>query len=48
MEIGYWPIFMAENGNIGYVSTDFGHKKSDGNGNMNLKGGKMKMFNIIL
>ena len=31
-KIGNLPIFIAENGNIGYVSTDFEHKNSDGNG----------------
>ena len=25
---------MAENGNIAYISTDFGHKNNDGNGNI--------------
>ena len=31
-ENGNWPIFMAENGNIAYISTDFWHKNSGQNG----------------
>ena len=30
-EFGNLPIFMAENGNIAYISTDFGHKNIYGN-----------------
>ena len=26
------PLFIAENENIGYISTDFRHKNSGGNG----------------
>ena len=42
-EIGNWPAFMAKNGNIVHISTDFGHKKSDGNGNINLEGRKTEI-----
>ena len=29
---------MAENGNIAYISTDFGHENNDVNGNIILRG----------
>ena len=35
---GNWPFFMAENGNIAYISTDFGHENSDVNGKTILRG----------
>ena len=33
-----WPIFIEENGNIAYISTDFVHKNSDENGNTIFEG----------
>ena len=47
-KIGNWPAFMTKIGNIVYISTDFGHKKSDGNGNVMVEGQKTKIFNIII
>ena len=47
MEKGNWPIFLAENGNIVYISTDFGHRSSDGNGNIILEGRKIEIGNVI-
>ena len=47
-EHGNRPTFMAENGNIAYILTDFGHKNSDGNENIILEGRKTKIVNIIV
>ena len=45
-ENGNVHIFMADKGKIRYILADLGHKKSDGNGNINLEG--WKIFNIIV
>ena len=45
---GYSPIFMADNGKIMYISADFGHKCSDGSGNVNFKGRTTDIFNTII
>ena len=45
-EHGNLPIFMAINGNIAYISTDFRHKNN--NVNILLEGRKMKIVNIIV
>ena len=37
-ENGNLLIFMAENRNVAYMLTDFGHKNSDENGYINLEG----------
>ena len=42
------PSFMADNAKIVYISSDFGYKKSDGNGNINLEGPKMEIQKIIV
>ena len=34
--------------NIAYISTYFGHKNSDGNGNINLEGQKTEIVNITV
>ena len=39
---------MAENGNIAFISTDFGHENSDGNGNDILEGQKTDVVNMIV
>ena len=39
---------MADNGKIVYISADFGHKKRDGNGYINLEGRKTEILNIII
>ena len=33
-----WTIFIVENVNIAYISTDFGHKNSDVNGDIIFRG----------
>ena len=38
---------MAENGNIAYISTDFG-QKNEGNGNIILKGQKTEIVDMIV
>lgn len=43
---GNLPIFMANNGRIVYLVADI--KKIDENGNINLDGRKMVIFNIIV
>ena len=40
---GNSPISMADKGIMVYISADFGHKESDGNGNINLEGRKTKI-----
>ena len=45
---GNLPTFMVDNRKIAYFSAVFGHKQSDGNGNINLEGQKTEMFNIIV
>ena len=42
-ENGNRPIFMAENENVTYISTDFGHKNSDGNEDIILRVEKRKL-----
>ena len=42
------PIFMVDNGKIVNISADFGHRKSDGNGNIDLEGWETENFNIIV
>ena len=44
----YLPIFMAANVHIVYISADFGHKKSDENGNINLEGQNTEVLDIIV
>ena len=39
---------MAENENIGYISTDIRHKNIDGNRNIILEGRKTEIANIIV
>ena len=39
---------MSENGNVVYISTDFGHKNTDGDRNILLEGQKTEIANIIL
>ena len=38
---------MAENGDIAYISTDFGHKNSERNGKIIFEGQKTDIVNII-
>ena len=38
---------MAKNGHIAYISTDFGHKNSDRNGNIILEDPKTENVNMI-
>ena len=38
---------MGENGNIVFISTDFGHKNSNGDGNITLDDRKTDIVNII-
>ena len=47
-ENGSLPISMADNRKIVSFSTNFGYKKNDGNGNINLEGRRTKMFTIIV
>ena len=42
------PFFMAENENIAYISTDFGHKNSGRNWIIILEGRKTEIFDIIV
>ena len=42
------PIFIADKGKIVYISSDFGHKKNDGNGIINLQGRKTEIFDMIV
>ena len=39
---------MPENGNIAYISTDFGHKDNNGNESIILKGRKTEIVIIIV
>ena len=42
-------LYLEERGRkIAYISADFGYKKSDGNGNVILKGRKTDIFDIII
>ena len=42
------PFFMAKNGDIAYISTDFGHKNSDENRYIILEGRETEIVNIIV
>ena len=47
-ENGNQPIHMTENENIAYISTDYGNKNSDGNGNIVLDDRKTEIVKIIV
>ena len=46
-EHGNGPILMAEKENVAYISTNFWHKRSDGNGNVILEGRKTEIVTDI-
>ena len=46
LKVGGYP--KGDNGNLVYISADFGQKKSGGNENINLEGSQKEIFKIVV